>query len=85
MGRGLGRPLLRLGLTEEFSVESSSVEDVGDTGDPKEHVGGMEGGLLVAAGISSVWRSGFSFCRSDLTWKNLKNENKVRGIDDFTC
>lgn len=64
MGRGLGRPLLRLGLTEDVSVE-----EVGDAsvGDSEGHVGEIGGVLLVVGETSSAWSSGSCPCWSDVT------------------
>lgn len=56
MGRGLGRPLLRLGLTEDVSVEGGDVS-VGDVDDSERHVGETRGVLLVVGETSSVWRN----------------------------
>lgn len=70
MGRGLGRPLLLLGLMEGVSVDATaaSVGDVGDTGDSERDVGGTEGVLLLGEEISSVCRSDFCSCGYDVTW-----------------
>lgn len=67
MGRGLGRPLLRLGLMEEVSVEEAGDASVGDVGDSEEHVGEMGGVLLLAGETSSVWSSASCPCWSDVT------------------
>lgn len=53
MGRGLGRPLLRLGLMEDVSVEAGSAS-VGDVGDSERHVGELGGVVLVVGEPSSV-------------------------------
>ena len=62
MGRGLGRPLLRLGLTEDVSVKVSaaSVDDVGNLGDSEGHVG-------ETGGETSSVRSASRPSRSDVT------------------
>lgn len=69
MGRGLGRPFLRLGLTEDDSVEAeaASVGDVGDVGESERHVGEIGGVLLVVGETSSVWRHASGPCWSDVT------------------
>lgn len=58
MGRGLERPLLRLGLTTNVSVDAS----VGDVDAAERHGGGTGGVLLVVGGTSSVWRSASGSC-----------------------
>lgn len=70
MGRGLGRPVLRLGLTDDVSVEvmAASVVDVGDVGDSERHVGEIGGvPLLVVGETWSVWRSASRPSCSDVT------------------
>lgn len=64
MGRGLERPPLRLGLTEDISVEAGAASggDVGDSGRHVEEIGGV---LLVAGETSSVWRN--ASCWSDVS------------------
>lgn len=57
MGRGLGRPLLCLGLTEDGSVEEGGAASVGDASDSERHFGETGGVLLVVPETSSVWRS----------------------------
>lgn len=56
MGRGLGRPLFCLDLTEDVSVVgvASSVGDVGDMGDSEADDGEIGGVLLVDGESSSV-------------------------------
>lgn len=49
MGRGLARPDLRLGWTEEVSEEVETVGDVGDS----ERQAGERGGVLLAVGEAS--------------------------------
>lgn len=71
MGRGLGRPLLRLGLMEAISVDASvgdvcDVGEVGDVGDSERHVEEIRGVLLVVGETSSVWRSASGPCWSDV-------------------
>lgn len=65
MGRGLGRPLLRLGLTVDVSVEAGAAS-VGDVGDSERHVGEIGGVLLVVGETSSVWRNASAPCWSDV-------------------
>lgn len=65
MGRGLGRPLLCLGLTEDISVGEAA--SVGDVGDSERHIGEIGGVLRVVGGTSSFWRSASFSCRSDVT------------------
>lgn len=70
MGRGLGRPLLRLDLTEDVSVEEVgdvSVGDEVDVGGSGRHVGETAGVLLVVGETSSVWRGASCLCWSDVT------------------
>jgi len=57
------RPLLRLGLTEDVSVEGS-VGVVGDVGDSERHVE-ERGELLLVGDTSSVGRNASGPCWSD--------------------
>lgn len=86
MGLGLGRPLLRLGLTEDVSVEA--VGDVGDVGDSEKAVGEIGGVLpLVVGDASSVWRSSSLPCCADVTWgskEKVQNSIWVRMLT-FPC
>lgn len=71
MGRGFGRPLLLLGLTEDVSAElgvPSVEDDVGDVGDSRRFVGETGGVLLlVVEESSSVRRSASRTCCSDVS------------------
>lgn len=80
MGRGLGRPLLRLGL---ITVVSAVAASVGDVGDFEEHVGEIGGVLLVVGDTSSVWKSSFTSW-SDFTYgikETSQNSITVNNID----
>lgn len=56
MGRGLGRPLRRLGLTAEISGEEPEAAFGGDVGDSVGQVEEIREVLLVVGEASSVWR-----------------------------
>lgn len=65
MGRGLGRLLRCLGLTEDISVgEAASVGDVGDSERPTGKIGSV---LTVVGETSSFWRSASFSCWSKVT------------------
>lgn len=62
MGRGLGRPLRRLGLTAEISGEDAGASFWGDVGDSVRQEEEIREVLLVVGEASSVWRrASFTF------------------------
>lgn len=62
MGRGLGRPLFRLVLTENISGEDALAPSMDDAGDSSRHDGEPEGVLLAVGETSSAWRSALFAC-----------------------
>lgn len=76
MGRGLGRPDLRLGLTEHVSMEIAAAS-VGDVGGSERDVGEI-GGVLVVEDNSSVWRCASLTCCSNVPYKKkIKTRSDV--------
>lgn len=67
MGRGLGRPPLRLGLMADSCVEDVGDASVGDVDDSERPVGEIGGVLLAIGETSSVWKSASWPCWSDVT------------------
>lgn len=65
MGRGLGRLLRCLGLTEDISVGEAA--SVGNEGDSERPIGEIGGVLAVDGETSSFWRSASSSCWSKVT------------------